>query len=318
MKNIAIVLAFLIVESSFTTIKKSAPPVKGNLSGTISLSGAFALYPLVVKWAEEFRKINPNVKIDISAGGAGKGITDALAKVVDIGMASRDIYPEELKKGAFTIAVTKDAVLPTISATNPAINELLTKGIKKEIAANIWITGKYKTWSQAFGVKLNSPIHVFTRSDAAGAAETWAKYLNKKQEDLLGIGVFGDPGLAQAVKKDPLGIGFNNIVYIYDSKTRKQTNGVRVIPIDVNGNGKIDPDEDFYGDVNTLTTAIAAGKYPSPPARDLFFVTQGKPTNPAVVEFIKWILKDGQKYVHDAGYINLAPEKIQAELSKFK
>jgi len=64
-----------------------------ELKGQISLSGAFALYPLAVKWAEEFRKLHPKVKIDISGGGAGKGITDALAKVVDLGMVSRELKP---------------------------------------------------------------------------------------------------------------------------------------------------------------------------------------------------------------------------------
>ena len=72
-----------------------------KLKGEISLSGAWALYPMAIKWAEEFQKIHPEVKIDIGAGGAGKGMADALAKVVDLGMVSRDIYPEEIKKGAF-------------------------------------------------------------------------------------------------------------------------------------------------------------------------------------------------------------------------
>ena len=71
--------------------------LRRELQGEIQLSGAFALYPMAVKWAEEFRKIHPKVRIDISAGGAGKGITDALAKVVDLGMVSRDIYPQELE-----------------------------------------------------------------------------------------------------------------------------------------------------------------------------------------------------------------------------
>lgn len=53
--------------------------LRRELQGEIQLSGAFALYPMAVKWAEEFRKIHPKVRIDISAGGAGKGITDALA-----------------------------------------------------------------------------------------------------------------------------------------------------------------------------------------------------------------------------------------------
>jgi phosphate transport system substrate-binding protein len=57
-----------------------------KLSGQLSISGAFALYPMTIKWAEEFRKVNPGVKIDISAGGAGKGIADALSGMVEIGM----------------------------------------------------------------------------------------------------------------------------------------------------------------------------------------------------------------------------------------
>ncbi len=306
------VLAGFIILTSGTVIRKPAPI---DLQGNISISGAFALYPITVKWAEEFKKIHPHVKIDISAGGAGKGITDVLSKVTDIGLVSRDLNPEEIKKGAFPIAVTKDAVIPTISATNPYLKELQAKGIKKEALNNIFITGKIKYWNQ-IGFKGAAPIHVYTRSDAAGAAETWAKYFGKKQEDLQGVAVYGDPGLATAVKRDPTGIGYNNIVYIYDSKTKKATNGVVVLPIDLNKNGQIDADENFYGDVDQLIAAIVAGKYPSPPARDLYFVTKGKPTNPIVIEFTKWILTEGQKYVNDAGYIKLSDEKLNAEKVK--
>lgn len=287
-----------------------------KLKGTITLSGAWALYPLAVRWAEEFRKINPDVRIDLSAGGAGKGITDALNNMVDIGMVSREIYDDEVKKGAFPIAVSKDAVVPVINSANPAIDILLAKGLKRDAAYNIWVTGMYKTWAQAFGVKGTTPIHIYTRSDACGAAEVWAKFFNKKQEDLLGSGVYGDPGLALAVKKDPLGIGYNNIGYVFDSKTKKQLEGIRIIPLDINGDGKITPDEDFYNSTNQLIQAIASGKYPSPPARELYFVTYGKPKKEVVTKFLQWVLSDGQKFVNDAGYITLSKEKIAAEMKK--
>jgi len=290
-----------------------------KLSGQISISGAFALYPMTIKWAEEFRKINPGVRIDISAGGAGKGIADALNAMVEIGMVSREINPEELNKGAYPIAVTKDAVVATVSAQNPALNDILVKGLKKDVGNNIWITGKIKSWGQAFAGKSTSPIHVYTRSDACGAAEMWSKYFGKKQEDLLGVGVFGDPGLAQAVKKDPLGIGFNNIGYAYDATTKQQLKGIRVVPVDLNNNGKIDADENFYNSMNDIIAAIASGKYPSPPARELYFVTKGNPKNSKVLTaFIRWVLTDGQKYVHEAGYIALPKEKIEAELKKLQ
>jgi phosphate transport system substrate-binding protein len=145
----------------------------------------------------------------------------------------------------------------------------------------------------------------------------WAKFFGKKQEDLLGVGVFGDPGLAQAVKKDPLGIGYNNIGYAFDATTRKQIKGLRVVPIDLNNNGKIDSDEDFYTSMNDLIAAIASGKYPSPPSRELYFVMKGSPKNNKVLtEFIRWVLTDGQKFVNDAGYISLPKEKIEIEQKK--
>ncbi len=106
---------------SWITLNSNKIKPADNLQGNITISGAFALYPLAVKWAEEFKKIHPNVKIDISAGGAGKGITDVLSSVSDIGLVSRDLNPSETKKGAYPFAVTRDAVIPTISEKNPRI-----------------------------------------------------------------------------------------------------------------------------------------------------------------------------------------------------
>ncbi len=307
---------FLLLGVLILTIVAGPVRAQDNMQGKITLSGAWALYPMAVKWAAEYKKIHPSVKIDISAGGAGKGMTDAVSGLVDIGMVSREVYPEELKKGALAFAVAKDAVVAVVNEKNPAINDILTKGLKKDAASNIWISGKYKSWSQALTTSSKAPIHVYTRSDACGAAETWAKFFAKKQEDLLGSGVYGDPGLALAVKKDQLGIGYNNIGYAFDQTTRKQIAGIRVVPIDINNNGKIDADENFYNTLDELVKAIAIGKYPSPPARDLYFVTKGKPSNPVAAAFIRWVLTDGQKYVQESGYINLSAEKLTGESKK--
>jgi len=290
-----------------------------ELKGQISLSGAFALYPLAVKWAEEFKKIHPKVKIDISGGGAGKGITDALAKVVDLGMVSREVKPEEVSKGAWYVAVAKDAVVPTINAKNPKVRELLAKGLTQQAAIKLFVTGEYKTWGDVLGIKSSIPVHVYNRSDACGAGETWAKYLgNKKQEDLLGTGVFGDPGVAAAVQKDLVAVGYNNIAYAYDLRTKRPNPGILVLPIDVNKNGKIDAAENFYATSNQLIAAIAQGKYPSPPARDLYLVSNGKPTNPVVKAFLKYILTEGQKYNVPNGYISLPKDKLNKGIAKLK
>jgi len=311
------VLTVALVSYIFGLPLQAQAPKK-ELKGEITVSGAFALYPLAVKWAEEFKKIHPQVKIDISAGGAGKGITDALSNVVDLGMVSREIHPEEFKKGAWAVAVAKDAVVPTINAKNPKIKELLAKGLTQSAANKIFISGENKTWGNVLGTSSAIPIHVYTRSDACGAADTWAQYFGKKQEDLKGTAVFGDPGLASAIQKDALGIGYNNISYAYDFKTKRPNAGILVLPIDVNNNGRIDPTERFYGTSSQLITAIAKGLYPSPPARDLYLVSNGKPTKPVVKAFLKFILSEGQKYNVPNGFIRLSNNKLNAGIAKLK
>ncbi|QLC49393.1 substrate-binding domain-containing protein [Methanolobus zinderi] len=304
-------------ETQITSSSDTQTPAAEEPEGTIRISGAFALYPMMLKWGEEYQKLHPKVKFDISAGGAGKGMADTLGGLVDIGMVSREITPEEEEKGAYWIAITKDAVVPTVNSNNPAVTQLKENGLKRDVFEQIYINGTIKTWGQATGdTGNNDKINVYTRSDAAGAPATWAKYLgNYKQEDLKGVGVNGDPGLAEAVRQDKLGIGYNNINFAYDPNTRKPVEGIEIIPLDLNGNGKIDTDEDFYGTLDELVEAIGNDQFPSPPARDLNLVTKGKPTG-IVDDFIKWTLTDGQKFISESGYIVLPQDQINEGIEK--
>lgn len=290
----------------------------GSPDETIKVSGAWALYPMMIKWAEEYQKIHPEVRIDVSAGGAGKGMADALGELVDIGMVSREIFPEEIEKGAFWVSAVKDAVVPTVNENNLVLEDLLTKGVKRQTVIDIWINGNITSWGEVVGrPEVTDEIHVYTRSDACGAAKTWAKYLGYNQEDLLGVAVYGDPGLAEAVSEDSLGIGYNNINYAYDLETEQPVEGIVVFPLDLNDNGQVDENENFYNTRDEIVEAIATGAYPSPPARDLHLVTKDKFTG-VTKEFVNWILTDGQQYVSETGYIQLPEERLAEELAKLE
>lgn len=317
---ITIVMMVVLIVPLLAACGSSQPATQtqgGEPSGTITASGAFALYPLMVKWGEEYSKLHPNVNFDISAGGAGKGMTDALGGQVDIGMVSRSIKPEEEQKGAYWVSVVKDAVFPAINAKNPVLQELLSKGVTHDQFVDIFITGKIKTWGELVGrPEITAEIHVYTRSDSAGAADAWAKFLGKTQEELKGIGVYGDPGIMDAVVKDPLGIGYNNLGYAYDPTTGQQVAGSAVLPIDVNNNGRADADE-LYDTKTKAVQGVATGKYPSPPARALNVVTKNKPAG-LVQDFILWMLTDGQKFVDETGYVTLPPDTLDQSLQKIK
>ncbi len=321
MKQVISRLGILLTVVSFLVLAncQSNYPPKGEtgLQGTITISGAWALYPLMVHWGEEFRKQHPAVQFDISAGGAGKGMTDVLGGMVDIGMVSRAVSAEEEERGAFAVPVARDAVFPIVNVHNPVLDDLMRTGVTRDIFIDIYITGRVTTWGQVVGrPEVSTPIHVYTRSDAAGAPVTWASYLGKQQEDLLGIGVYGDPGLMEAVIKDALGIGYNNLGYAFDIASGKPVSGAVVLPIDVNENGTADAAERLET-LSQASEAVAQGLYPSPPARELYLVTRGKPSGIART-FILWILTQGQTLADPFGYVRLSQEALTATLAKLE
>lgn len=297
---------------------ESEANTSSELSGTLSISGAFALYPMMTIWAEEFSKVHPNVQFDVQGGGAGKGMTDTIAGAVDIGMISRSIKDEETAQGIFWVSVTKDAVFPIISAENPVAAQLMEKGITQDIYNKIYITGEITTWGEVIGdPSITDKINVFTRSDASGAAEQWAKYAGgEAQEDLLGIGVNGEPAMVETVLKDPLAIGFGNLNSIFDLSGGGLVPGIVIPPIDINENGAADAEE-IYTVKEDAFGAVADGTYPSPPARFENLATLGKPEG-LELEFIKWILTDGQQYLEAAGFVPLTPEQQAESLAKLE
>lgn len=273
---------------------------------------------MMTVWADEFSKLHPGVQFDVQGGGAGKGMTDTIAGAVDIGMISRAIKPEEEAQGIFWVSVTKDAVFPIINAENPYAEQVMAKGISQEVFAGIYITGEITTWGEVIGdPSVTTPINVFTRADSSGAAEQWAKFGGgAAQEDLLGIGVNGEPAMLETILKDPLGIGFGNLNSIFDLSGGGLVPGILIPPIDINENGQADPDE-VYTVKEDAFGAVANGTYPSPPARFENLATLGKPEGLTLI-FIEWILTDGQQYLEEAGFVPLTPEQQAESLAKLK
>ncbi len=266
-----------------------------ELQGSLALSGAWAIYPTAVAWAEAFKKIHPKVQIDISAGGAGKGAADTIAGFVDIGMVSREPDPSELNKGIRAIYILKDAVYPVVSEKNFSLVDLHKAGIRRQALREIYISGAIATWGQATNTKSNKLIHVYTRSDSAGAAASWANYLGKKQEDLKGIGVYGDPGILEAVKRDPVGLGYSNFSFIF-TKEGSVLPGIAIVPMDSNENGLVDADEIFETRQQAVA-AIESGRYPAT-RKNYFFIR--KNSGDLAREFIRFALsEEGAKIVDE-------------------
>ncbi len=164
-------------------------------------------------------------------------------------------------------------MFPVVSEKNPALGDLLKKGVKKKTWIGIYITGTITQWDEVAGSKVNKPLHVYTRSDACGAAASWANYLdNKKQDDLKGVGVYGDTGLIEATKRNSIGVGYENFSFVF-TREGKVLKGVKLVPIDSDENSVVEPDE-VYENREAAIQAIRSGRYPA--TRRNYFFVKGK------------------------------------------
>lgn len=281
---------------------------------TIKVSGAYSLYPMMVVWAQRYHTLHPDVNIDVSSGGAGKGMADALAGAVDLGMVSRDVTTAEADQGIIAVAVVEDAVLATINSANPVLDQIVEHGLTKQQFRDIFINYSIPTWGELVGDSNNTdPIKVYSRSDPCGAAEAWVKYLGDyTQDDIPTIEeitkVKGDDSMSKSIASDPLGIGYSNINYIYSNTTKAPKEGLIVVPIDLNENGTIDPEENFYDNRNEIVNAEMSNALPSPPSRLVYLVTLNNFTG-ITKDFVEWILTEGQQYTFENGY-SAIPEEI--------
>ncbi len=92
-----------------------------GLEGRLTLTGSSTVAPLASEIAKRFEGLHPGVRIDVQTGGSGKGIADARVGVADIGMASRELKPEEGDLDSHQIAA--DGVGLIVHQSNP-ISEL--------------------------------------------------------------------------------------------------------------------------------------------------------------------------------------------------
>jgi len=290
-KQLTFLTAVLLLSGTIILSSFIHPGPKKAPKKTVNISGTRFFFPLIEKWGEEFEKENPNIDIVVKFGIADK----------DIEATGTPITKENPDKGKYTV-VSRFGLVPIINKKNPAWGELQIRGLSKSDFEKIYFKGDQQQSSFTSNTGLSVPIRVYTRGACASA--TFSKHFGKGIEDLSNLDkkIADDKVLLQNVLNDSLGVAYNNLGFVYDLETRKQKEGIRVVPIDLNANGKVDGDEEFYGSLDQLIHKLEVSNIDLPPTGKMVFVY--KEDKPEVKAFVDWILAKGQKYNHAVGFLN--------------
>ncbi len=294
-----ILLPIFIVLFAAGCGKSSQPPPGGQAasqkpadSKTITVKGSDTMINLSQRWAEQYMKEHPDVTIQVTGGGSGTGIAALLNGTTDIANLSRPAKAKELEQAKtggkelkqFKVAV--DGLAVVVQKDNP-VQELSLKQLE-----GIY-TGQINNWKDVGGK--DEPILRYCRESNSGTYAFFKEHVLADKDYAADCQTLpGTAAVAEAVSRDPKGIGHGGVAYFMKRPELK----ILSVKKD-DATPAISPVE--AGNVNTA--AIRALKYPI--SRYLFIYTIGEPAG-EVKKWVDWMLaQPGQKLVDEVGYVSL-------------
>ncbi len=275
----------------------------------VVITGVRFAYPLVQKWIEAYKVSNPNAKIVIES----RTTTDPASYDVLVEAIDQD---DATKASRDYLYLGQYALIPFANANSAFAETYREKGLTADLFNQIFFNDIYA--DKKGQKKIEADFTVYTRLQKAGAPITFAKYFGYEQVNIKGKAISGaDEHLVKAVLKDSTGISYSVPGLLYDLKTRKPHTGLAIIPVDVDGNGKVTTDERFYDNLDKVIGKIEQGGLKNIPVEFLHLSIAKNSLNAEALKFIQWVAANGQETLAEFGFLKLDPKRYQEEKMKF-
>ncbi len=259
-------------------------PASTGQRETLSVSGSTTVLPIVQKAADTYMTTHNNADIQVAGGGSGVGIQAIGKKTVDIGMSSRELKASEMETSPNLIITTvaQDGIAVVVNPKNGI------ESISLDDVAGIYL-GTITKWSEISPAAMtgtSDTIVVIGRDSASGTRSYFDEEILKKQTPAPTMLEKNSNGaVLQTVAQTPGSIGYVSIGFVSDD--------VKALPIRYSDNKVVAP---------TLEN-VKSRQYPI--SRNLYVITNGKPSD-LTADFIAYLLSPaGQKIVLDEGYVTV-------------
>lgn len=311
MKNYLVIIAgLLFLVFSLTGMSNtpedspSGAQTKVSASGTIDLVSSPELASLVNRWAGEYAQLNQEVKINVSESGnqpSNAGMISILTN--DDLMAGHEQF--------WKIAVGRDAIVAVVNAGNPMLNELYAQGVTADELAAFIADPSKRNWHFLVDKGQNAPVNYFS-IDSEKMKESIAQFAGIEATSVGGTTVTTSSEIISAIQKDKFALGFCHLTDIRDVGTGNLVQGIKILPVDKNKNGRLDSFENIYANMESFTRGVWIGKYPHALCESIYAVSALKPSNENTIAFLTWVTTAGQQYLNANGYSDLASAEIKS------
>jgi phosphate transport system substrate-binding protein len=268
----------------------SAPSQQNTTFTNIQNKGSDTMVNLALAWAEEYQKEQPSVRLSVTGGGSGTGMSALANNTTDIANASRKISTEELAEAkkqsykAVEFVVARDAIGVIVNPQNP-ISQLTMPQISKIYK------GEINNWKEVGGE--DRPIVRLSRETNSGThvyfLGTVVRLGNAKDTSIFSSDTLLLPsseGIISEVSDNPNAIGYDGLGYL--------TSQVKILAV-----------AEKEGGAYVLPSIETVNNNTYPISRDLYMYTRNEPQG-QVKAYIDWIFSPpAQKIVSDLGFVPL-------------
>ena len=271
----------------------------------IVISGTKFTYPLIEKWIAEYEKVNPNANIKLAAKANA-------SQPADLSIIAHQPGQNELQPNQEIVYAGRYALLPVTNNNNPLLAITAKKGLnKKELDKLFFEVVDYDSDEPVQKSKFKA--NIYSRDNQACASTALAGYFGHVSSEIRGKKVFGDDiYLLSAIKKDSIGLTYNNLGYLYDVVSRNLKEGIALLPLDLKKEAKTIQS----GNLDEVLSVLESTKVETIPVEKIGFIYSQQNAKKELSAFLKWVLTDGQKFNHEKGFLNLDKQALAEQESR--
>lgn len=295
--------AFLLM----TSCKEDKKVKSEKLSGEIKIDGSSTVYPITEAVAEEFRAIQPDVRVTVGVSGTGGGFKKFSRGETAISDASRPIKQKEITACEennikyVELSVAYDGLAVLINPQNDWVEHFTVEELKR-----LWepdAQGTITKWSQIREGWPDEEIHLFGPGTASGTYDYFSEAICGKKVGTRGdfTASEDDNVLVQGIAGDKYSVGFFGLAYYEENKEI-----LKLVGVD-NGNGPVTP---------TLES-VSNGSY-APLSRPIFiYVNDKAAAKEEVRQFVNFYLEKTAELATEVGYIPLPKSESDKQVQAF-
>lgn len=290
------------------------PTANTPLQGSMKIYSVAELSQLTTIWAAEFNRLHPGIEIRVVGSG-----DETVAETPESGNRITFItgnHPLKISTDQnWRVVVGRDIIVPVINSKNPLLDQIIASGVTPGNLIRAIKEPSAQHWSSLITQGSSAPVTLYVVNDPE-VTSNLACFIHEAALDGTAAKMVTVDQMKTALQQDIYALGFCRLNQIVNVGDQKFSEPFRLLPLDKNGNGKMDFMDDIYDNPADFTRGVWIGKYPKSLCNEIFAVSASRPTDGIGIAFLNYVLDKGQDLLGARGYSELVSNEKQTQLEQ--